>query len=127
MNTQLRICETGLAREPPVCMRGRSVKSSSSIPRGLYSPPHSLSMGILQVRMLEWVVISFSRGSWRPRIQTSFLCLLHWQMGSLQLSIMGSPREAYPRVKRSETVQMQKHLSLQRANCSGTKNKSISK
>ena len=29
-----------------------------------------LSMGILQARILEWVAISFSRGSSRPRNQT---------------------------------------------------------
>ena len=31
------------------------------------SPPGSSVHGILQVRILEWVAISFSRGSSRPR------------------------------------------------------------
>ena len=36
--------------------------------RGLYcSPPNSSVHGILQARILEWVAISFSRGSSRPR------------------------------------------------------------
>ena len=35
-----------------------------------YSPPGSSVHGILQARILEWVAISFSRGSSRPRDQT---------------------------------------------------------
>ena len=35
-----------------------------------YKPPGSSVYGILQVRILEWVAISFSRGSSRPRDQT---------------------------------------------------------
>ena len=35
-----------------------------------YSPPGSSLHGILQARVLEWVAISFSRGSSRPRDQT---------------------------------------------------------
>ena len=34
------------------------------------SPPSSSFHGILQARILEWVAISFSRGSSRPRDQT---------------------------------------------------------
>ena len=34
------------------------------------SPPVSSVHGILQARILEWVAISFSRGSSRPRDQT---------------------------------------------------------
>ena len=32
-----------------------------------YSPPSSSIHGILQARILEWVAVSFSRGSSRPR------------------------------------------------------------
>ena len=35
-----------------------------------YSPPGSPVHGILQPRILEWVAISFSRGSSQPRDQT---------------------------------------------------------
>ena len=35
-----------------------------------YSPPGSTVHGILQARILEWVAISFSRGSSRPRDRT---------------------------------------------------------
>ena len=40
----------------------RSVVSNSLQPRGLY-PPGSSVHGILQARILEWVAISSSRGS----------------------------------------------------------------
>ena len=34
-----------------------------------------LSMGILQARILEWVSIPFSRGSFQPRDQTCVSCI----------------------------------------------------
>ena len=43
------------------------------------SPPGFSVHGISQARILEWVAISFSRGSLNP-------CLLHWQADSLPLS-----------------------------------------
>ena len=44
------------------------VMSNSLWPCGLdCSPPSSFVHGILQVRLLEWIAISFSRGSSRPR------------------------------------------------------------
>ena len=51
-------------------------------------PPGSSVYGILQARILEWVVISSSRGSSRPRDQT--LHHLHWQADSLPLGHLGS-------------------------------------
>ena len=39
------------------------------------SPPDSSIHGILQARVLEWVAISFSRGSSRPRDQTQVSCI----------------------------------------------------
>ena len=53
------------------------------------SPPGSSVHGISQARMLEWVAISSSRGSSRP--SESNLGLLNWQVGSLPLSLLGSP------------------------------------
>ena len=38
------------------------------------SPPGSSVHGILQARILEWVAISFSRGSSQPRDQTQISC-----------------------------------------------------
>ena len=40
--------------------------------------------------LLEWVVISYSRGSSQPRDRTSVLHLLHWQADSLPLSLLRS-------------------------------------
>ena len=40
-----------------------SVMSDSVQPYGLYSPPGSSVMGILQAGMLEWVAVPSSRGS----------------------------------------------------------------
>ena len=56
------------------------------------SPPGSSVHGILQVRILEWVVMPSSRGifltqGWNPRL----LCLLYWQVSSSPLSHLGSP------------------------------------
>ena len=39
-----------------------------------YSLPGSSVHGILQARILEWVVISFSRGSFQPRNRTQVSC-----------------------------------------------------
>ena len=58
--------------------------------------PGSSVHGILQARVLEWVVRSSSRGSsWpRDRIGVS-LCLLRWQEGSLPLVPPGEPLWSY--------------------------------
>ena len=51
------------------CMLSHSVVSDFFDPMGC-SPPSSSVHGILQARILEWIAISFSRGSSRPRDQT---------------------------------------------------------
>ena len=40
-----------------------------------HSLPGSSLHGILQARILEWVAISFSRGSSQPRDRTRFSCI----------------------------------------------------
>ena len=67
------------------------------------SLPGSSVRGILQVKILEWVAIPFSKGSSQPRDQTQ---LSHIAGGFLyQLSHQGSPRilewVAYPFSSRS--------------------------
>ena len=42
------------------------------------SPPGSSVCGILQARILEWVAISFSRGSSQPRGRTCIFCTGRW-------------------------------------------------
>ena len=39
------------------------------------SPPSSSLHGIFQARILEWVAISYSRGSSRPRARTQISCI----------------------------------------------------
>ena len=52
------------------------------------SLPGSSLHGILQARILEWVAISFSRGSSRPRDRTRVSCIagrrFNWNMSFLQ-------------------------------------------
>ena len=47
-------------------------------PNGLYSLPGSSVHGISQATILEWVAISFSRGSSQPRNQTCVSCIGRW-------------------------------------------------
>ena len=54
-----------------------SVVSSSLQPHGL-EPAGSSFHGISQARTLEWVAISFSRRSSRPRVRTSISCTARW-------------------------------------------------
>ena len=54
------------------------------------SPPGKFVHGILQARILEWVSISFSRGSSPPRDQSHVLW--HRQADSLPLNHLGSPK-----------------------------------
>ena len=44
-----------------------------------YSLPGSSVQGIIQTRILEWVAISFCRGSSEPRDWNCLLWVLHWQ------------------------------------------------
>ena len=55
----------------------------------VFSPPGSFIHGILQVSVLEWVVIPFSKGSFRPRDQT----LVHYTAG--RFFTIWPPREAH--------------------------------
>ena len=62
------------------------------------SPPGSFVHGIFQARILEWVAISFSRGSSRPRDQTSTSCiarqlLYHWAICEAPRNLRGAKAE----------------------------------
>ena len=57
-----------------------------------YSSSGSSVHGILQVRILEWVVISFFRESPQPGDRTHVSCIGR-QIHSLPLSHLGSPRD----------------------------------
>ena len=62
----------------PLCMISHSVVSHFLWPYGLYSPPGSSVRSISQAGILEWVAISFSRWSSRPRHQTPISCIGRW-------------------------------------------------
>ena len=66
----------------------RPVVSGSLRPWGLCSPPGSSTHGILQARILEWVAISFSRGSSWPRNRTQ---VSHKQADALTSEPPGKP------------------------------------
>ena len=57
------------------------------------SPPGSFVHGIFQARFLEWVAISYSRGSFLPRDWTHVSCIscIGRLMDSLPLHYLGSP------------------------------------
>ena len=56
------------------------------------NPPGFSVHGIPQARILEWVVISSSRGIFLTQgSNLCLLCLLHWQAGSLPLVPPGKP------------------------------------
>jgi len=61
------------------------------------SPPGSSVHGISQARVLEWVAISFFRGSSRPRVQTHIFCLAG---GFFTTEPLGRPKV----ITRSKTV-----------------------
>ena len=69
---------------------------------GLHGPQCSLPgfsvRGILQARRLEWVAISFSRGSSLSGDQTC-VCLLHWQSGSVPLAPPGPHTPTHTHVR----------------------------
>ena len=55
------------------CVCACSVMSNSLRPHGLYLPGSSVHR-IFQARILEWVVISYSRGSSQPKDRTRVSC-----------------------------------------------------
>ena len=60
------------------------------------SPPAPSVHGIFQVRILEWVAISYSSGIFLNQGPKSrLLGLLHWQLDSLSLSHLGSPQHIF--------------------------------
>ena len=69
------------------------------------APQVPLSMGILQARILEWVVMPSSRGSSQPRYRSSVSYIyLHWQLGSLPLVPPGKPIPGFTGAQRNETA-----------------------
>ena len=79
----------------PLCVRCVSTSCLTLCDPMGCSPPGSSVQGISQARILEWVAISYSRGSSRPRDQTHFFCVSwpagrfsgdHWATREVQLN-----------------------------------------
>ena len=64
--------------EGVLLLLSRQVVSDSFVTPCRDSPPGSSVHGIAQVRVLEWVAISFSRGTSRPRDGTCISCTGTW-------------------------------------------------
>ena len=81
------------------CMHAKSLQSCATVCDPMDCiPPGSSVHGILQARILEWIAISLSLGSFQPRgifpIQESnppLLSLLHWRLVLYQLAQPGNP------------------------------------
>ena len=78
------------------CMLSHSAESDSCDPRDC-NPPGSSVHGISQARMLEWVAISYSRGSPWPRDWTSVPCisrqiLYHWATWEVLIISIGAEK-----------------------------------
>ena len=72
-SSQLSLLQTAAGIWIYACMQAKSLQSCPTLQ--LYDPPDSSVHGILQARILEWVVIPFSRGSSCPRNGTRVSCL----------------------------------------------------
>ena len=100
----------GISRHRRAC-GGLVTKSCLTLVVRLCSPPGSSVHGIFQARILEWIAISFSRGSSRPRDRTQVSCiagrfLTNWAM-----------REAHRRAyvwfkKQNKNKQVLNHVQL---------------
>ena len=63
------------------------------------SLPGSYVHGLFQARTLEWVAISFSRGSSRPRDQTPVTCITNGLLHCRQILYWLSHQESLKRIK----------------------------
>ena len=74
------------------------------------SPPGSSVCRTFQARILEWVTISFSKGSSWPRDWTRISCLLHWQVDSLPMSHQRSPWKDILKQEREHAIPLSSSL-----------------
>ena len=88
--------ECKFKKEWTICMRAKLPQSCPTLCDPMdCNPPVSSDHGILQARILEWVVMPSSKGSSWPRDQTQVSRLLHWQAGSLLLVPPAKPNGQY--------------------------------
>ena len=81
-------CECSVAQSPPILCDPMDC-----------SPPGSPVHGILQARLLEWVAMPSSRGSFWPRARTpvSYICIGRWVV--YHWCHLGSPPKSLPIMK----------------------------
>ena len=86
------------------CVHAQSLQSCPTLCDPMDCSPRGSSVhGILQARILEWIAISFSRGSSWPRDGTR-IYLLHWQVGSLPRALPGKPQLAVPQCQNAHRL-----------------------
>ena len=88
------------------------VMSDSATPWTI-APQAPLSMGFFQARTLEWVAVSFSRGSSQPRDRTCVSCFGRWV-----LCHQGSPF-VHVDLRKSEQRRLRKEQETNRKQHSG--------
>ena len=77
------------------CVRAKSLQLCPTLCNFMdSSPPDSSVCGILQGRILEWVVMLSSRGSSRPRDQNPVSCGCCLVVGFLTTEPIGKPHRA---------------------------------
>ena len=75
------------------CVRAKSLQLCSTLCDPMdWSLAGSSVHWILQERILEWVAISYTRGSFWLLDQAHVSCHLHWHQGSLALALPGKTR-----------------------------------
>ena len=87
-----------------------SVVSDSLRTHGLYLPGSSVH-GMFQARVLEWVAISFSRGSSEPRAWSQFSCTVGRLFTVLATREAGKDQKQKKRVAEGEMVRWHHQLS----------------
>ena len=89
-----------------LCVHAKSLESCPNLCNPVDCAPQvPLSMGILQERILEWVVMPSSRGSSQPRYRSSVSYIYqHWQPGSLPLVPPGKPIPGFTGAQRNQTA-----------------------
>ena len=92
-NFFLRSLGVGFLSPSQVCAVRSVPQSCPTLHKPIdHSQPGSSAHGLFQVRVLQWVAVSYSRGvflTWR--LNPHLLWLLHWQADSLWLAPPGKP------------------------------------
>ena len=111
-----------------LCVCAKSLQSRPTLCNTMdCSLPGSSVHGILQSKILEWVDLPSSRGSFQPRDRTFISCILHLQVGSLPLAPPGKPPKLLSfvlfRIHQSGSDRLYTMVIKQLPNLSGLNNK----